>query len=337
MGCRAYRKRPSLRPGWPATRPWTRGGVCAAWALSAALALPALLDATPAGAHPINPETAEPGALDLRLAAKGMTAGEPVMIRIFKGESELELWMRKNGRFELLAVYPVCKWSGVLGPKITEGDRQSPEGFYSIGVNQLHKKGRWPRSLDIGYPNTFDRAHERTGSYILVHGGCTTTGCYAMTNPVMEEIYALSEAALKGGQDRIPVHVFPFRMTHENLTARADSEWGGFWLSLKGGYDLFERTRVPPQVAVCEKQYVVTETGVVLPDGCVDNISEVQPPIARVVRKIVRTARRVGRAARRVAGRATGANARKAYAAARAKRVSRPRHATANAKQSRID
>ncbi len=267
-----------------------------------------------------------------------MTAGEPVMIRIFKGESELELWMRKDGRFALLAVYPICKWSGSLGPKITEGDRQSPEGFYSIGVTQLHKKGRWPRSLDIGYPNTFDRAHERTGSYILVHGGCTTTGCYAMTNPMMEEIYALSEAALKGGQDRIPVHVFPFRMTQENLAARAGSEWGSFWMSLKSGYDLFERTRIPPQVAVCEKQYVVTETGTVLPDGCVENGSEVQPPVARVARRIVRAAKRVRHAARRGV-RAAGRNVRKAHAAARTKRMSlrRPQHATAQAKQTRYD
>ena len=320
-------------------RPWAWGAVCAAWALSAALVVLPKLTATPASAHQIVPETPEPGALDLRLAAKGMAAGEPVMIRIFKGESELEVWMRKDGRFALLAVYPICKWSGSLGPKITEGDRQSPEGFYSIGVTQLHKKGRWPRSLDIGYPNTFDRTHERTGSYILVHGGCTTTGCYAMTNPVMEEIYALSEAALKGGQDRIPVHVFPFRMTQENLAARTESEWGSFWMSLKSGYDLFERTRIPPQVAVCEKQYVVTETGAVLPDGCVDNVSEVQPPVARVARRIVRAAKRVRRVARRGGGRVAGRNVRKAYAAARTKRMSsqRPRHATVNTKQSRID
>jgi murein L,D-transpeptidase YafK len=319
-------------------RPWAWRGACAAWALSAALVLLPGLTATPASAHQITPETAEPGALDLRLAAKGMTAGEPVMIRIFKGESELELWMRKDGRFGLLAVYPICKWSGSLGPKITEGDRQSPEGFYSIGVRQLHKKGRWPRSLDIGYPNTFDRAHERTGSYILVHGGCTTTGCYAMTNQVMEEIYALSEAALKGGQDRIPVHVFPFRMTQENLAARAESEWGSFWMSLKRGYDLFERTRVPPQVAICEKQYVVTETGAVLPDGCVDNVSEVQPPVAQAAR-VLRAAKRVRRAAaRRSRARAAPRNTRKAYAAARTKRMlRRPQHATAQARQTRYD
>src|SRR5262245_11320765 len=151
------------------------------------------------------------------------------MIRIFKLESEFELWMQKEGRYELLARYPICHWSGSLGPKLTEGDRQSPEGLYSISVRQLHKTGRWRRSLDIGFPNTFDRAHGRTGSYILVHGGCTSIGCYAMTTPVMDEIYALSEAALRQGQEHIPVHVFPFRMTQQNLhsTPRASGVHSG--------------------------------------------------------------------------------------------------------------
>ena len=112
--------------------------------------------------------------------------------------------MQKDERFELFATYPICHWSGRLGPKLHEGDRQAPEGLYSRGPSPDPSQGRWPRSLDIGYPNAFDRAMARTGSYILVHGGCTSTGCYAMTNPVMEEIYALSEQALRQGQERIP-------------------------------------------------------------------------------------------------------------------------------------
>ena len=152
-----------------------------------------------------------------RLSAEGPGAGNPVMIRIFKAESELELWMQKDDRFELFATYSICNWSGKLGPKQHEGDRQAPEGMYAVGMPQIHRKGRWPRSLNIGYPNAFDRAMDRTGSYILVHGGCSSIGCYAMTNPMMEEIYRLSEQALKQGQTRIPVHVFPFRMTETNL------------------------------------------------------------------------------------------------------------------------
>lgn len=298
--------------------------VAAAWLLASP-------SSTATGLYPNAHETSEPGALDLRLAAKGMQAGQPLVIRIFKAESELEVWMQKRERFELLAIYDICKWSGALGPKISEGDRQSPEGFYSVGAGQLHKRGRWPRSLDVGYPNTFDRAHERTGSYILVHGGCTTTGCYAMTNPIMEEIYALSEAAIRGGQQRIPVHVFPFRMTAENVAAHSENTWKTFWASLKTGYDYFERTKLPPQVAVCEKQYVVTEPGAVLPDGCEENESRVSPPVV-VAKQIARKAGKLRRIAsrsrvRRVAGR----NTRKAYAAARVSRMaSHPRrHASA--------
>jgi murein L,D-transpeptidase YafK len=205
------------------------------------------------------PQTRDAADRERRLTEKGMLAGSPVMIRIFKAESELELWMQKEERFELFASYPVCHWSGRLGPKLNEGDRQSPEGLYSIGEAQLHRKGRWPRSLDIGFPNSFDRAQGRTGSYILVHGGCTSIGCYAMTSPVMEEIYALSEHALRNGQPRIQVHVFPFRMTDENLAVQGDSPWIGFWSNLKAAYDLFERSHIPPRVSVCDRAYVVSE------------------------------------------------------------------------------
>jgi murein L,D-transpeptidase YafK len=201
----------------------------------------------------------DPRELERRLAGRGMAVGNPILIRIFKLESELELWMAADARFELIATYPICNWSGVLGPKLAEGDKQSPEGLYSIGRRQLRRIGRWPRSLDIGFPNTFDRALGRTGSYVLLHGGCTSTGCYAMTDPVMEEIFRLSEAALGRGQKRIPVHAFPFRMTPENVAGHAGSEWHGFWSNLKEANDLFERTRIPPQVSVCDNRYVVGE------------------------------------------------------------------------------
>ena len=209
-----------------------------------------------------NPGTSAPFSVadrDRRLGEKGMTAGSPAMIRIFKAESELELWLLKDGRFELFATYPICFWSGKLGPKQREGDRQAPEGFYSVGTEHLHLKGRHPRSLHLGFPNALDRAHARTGSHILVHGGCQSIGCYAMTNPVMEEIFALSEQALHQGQHRIPVHAFPFRMTEAKLKAFADHPWHGFWLNLKDAYDVFERTRIPPRVGICDKKYLVSE------------------------------------------------------------------------------
>jgi murein L,D-transpeptidase YafK len=202
-----------------------------------------------------------------RLAEKGMAAGRAVMIRIFKAESQLELWMEKGEQFELFARYPICSWSGRLGPKEHEGDHQAPEGLYSIGLEQIHRHGRRPRSLDLGFPNAFDKANARTGSTILLHGGCTSVGCYAMTDPVMEEIYALSEKALLEGQERIPVQVFPFRMTEANLSAYAQSVWFPFWRNLREAYDAFEATHVPPKVGVCGKRYRVVPEGALGPEG----------------------------------------------------------------------
>lgn len=194
-----------------------------------------------------------------RLEAKGMSAGLPVVIRIFKEESELELWMMKDDRFEHFATYPICHWSGTLGPKLAEGDKQAPEGFYTVTRRQMHHRGRWPRSLNLGFPNTYDRAQSRTGSYILVHGGCSSVGCFAMTNAVIKEIHGLTLAAIKQGQKHVPVHVFPFRMTAENMGRHSGHEWAGFWKELKDGYDSFERTRLAPQVSVCNGAYHVRD------------------------------------------------------------------------------
>ena len=207
------------------------------------------------------PGTPDLANFDQRLAVKGVKAGDAVFIRIFKAESELEIWMRSGTRFVLLDTYPICHWSGTIGPKIHEGDKQTPEGFYEVTRQQLHLIGRHPRSLNLGFPNSFDKSQQRTGSYILVHGGCSSVGCFAMTNTVIAEIYELTERALKGGQDRIHVHVFPFRMTDANMRTHATSEWLPFWSNLKEGYDAFEQTKQPPQVGVCEKRYNIQTTG----------------------------------------------------------------------------
>lgn len=200
----------------------------------------------------------EAGPLQARLAARGLSLGAPVFIRIFKRSSELELWMKKGDRFTLFATYPICRWSGRLGPKLREGDRQSPEGFYTVSRAQLNPRSRWHRSFNLGFPNRFDRAHGRTGSFLMVHGGCSSIGCYAMTNPAVDEIWRLVTAALDGGQKRFAVHVFPFRPGLLRKALWADSPWAPFWRDLEPGYDLFEKTRVPPLVRVCNKRYVLS-------------------------------------------------------------------------------
>jgi murein L,D-transpeptidase YafK len=208
------------------------------------------------------PNTPSIAQLDARLAEKGLALGNSAFIRIFKAESELEVWLLKEGRFVLFATYPICFWSGTLGPKVHEGDKQSPEGVYSISARQLHFVGRWPRSINLGFPNAFDKALSRTGSYILVHGGCSSTGCFGMTNPVIEEIFRITERALRAGQPSVQVQVFPFRLTEGNLRAYTSHEWYGFWHNLKLAYDSFERTRLPPRVSVCEGRYHVEDVDV---------------------------------------------------------------------------
>ena len=264
--------------------------------------------------------------LEQRLAAKGIEPGSPILIRIFKAEAELELWMEVGKRFELFAIYPVCNWSGTLGPKISEGDKQSPEGLYVIGSRQLRQSARWRRSLDLGFPNTLDRALRRTGSDLLIHGGCTSEGCYAMTDPIIDELFWLSDAALDEGQKRIQVHAFPFRMTTENLAAHAGSEWHGFWSNLKDAYDLFERTRRPPVVSVCGNRYVVSEAAEDKDDDdCAANISATEAWAMQRARA----------AARRIRAR----NAMRAYAAARRARLAarvKQRHAAQSASQRRL-
>lgn len=201
------------------------------------------------------PGTPPLGDLDQRLAGKGLKRGAPIFVRIFKREFELELWMRGTGGYKLFATYPICTWSGRLGPKLTTGDKQAPEGVYHVDRTALNPQSRWHRSFNLGFPNAFDRAHGRTGSFLMVHGGCSSAGCYAMTNAVVDEIFTLAEAALGRGQPRFQVQVMPFRMTAENLERHADHVAQAFWRQLKPASDLFEAAHVPPEVRICNGRY----------------------------------------------------------------------------------
>ena len=248
------------------------GGLLSLRTLSAGLSLAAAFFVVALACMPSYSGSHPADVILAKAQEAGFSPGDAVMIRVFKRESQLELWMRKDDRFELFATYPICFWSGRLGPKEREGDRQAPEGFYAFTREQLRTGGRHPLSINIGFPNAFDRGKGRTGSYILLHGGCTSIGCFAMTDPIMEEIYKLVDQALGHGQDRVQVQIFPFRMTEANLAPYVSNKWYGFWRTLKQGYDAFESTRVPPAVSVCNKAYVVSAAD---PDG--DG-----PPTARV-------------------------------------------------------
>ena len=194
--------------------------------------------------------------LRTELARAGLKFGAPIFLRIFKQEKALELWVEARGRYRLFKTYPICVYSGGLGPKLRTGDLHSPEGFYDVGAENMNPLSRRHLSFDLGFPNAYDRAHGRTGSYLMVHGGCSSIGCYAMTDRGVEEIFALAAAALDGGQRRFPVHVFPFRMTAARLAAHRASPWAGFWENLKEGHDRFEHTRRPPKIDVRNRRYI---------------------------------------------------------------------------------
>ncbi|MDX8435425.1 murein L,D-transpeptidase family protein [Mesorhizobium abyssinicae] len=199
------------------------------------------------------------------MKAKGMVRTSSVMARIFKEEGKLEIWKAKtNGRYEMVANYDICKWSGKLGPKYTEGDRQAPEGFYTVRPSQMNPRSNYHLSFNIGYPNAYDRANGRTGSNLMVHGACSSSGCYSMTDAQIEQIYAFGRDAFQGGQTEFQIQAFPFRMTAANMARYRNDPNYDFWKMLKVGYDNFEITKVPPKVDVCEKRYVFNQ---VAPEG----------------------------------------------------------------------
>jgi murein L,D-transpeptidase YafK len=190
------------------------------------------------------------------MKAKDMTRSAPVLVRIYKQESELEVWKQTNaGRYALLKTYPICRWSGQLGPKVREGDRQAPEGFYTITPGLMNPNSAYYLSFDTGYPNAYDRAHGRSGAHLMVHGTCSSAGCYAMTDEAIAEVYAIAREAFGGGQKAFQVQAYPFRMTAENLAKhRADPNMA-FWRNVKEGSDYFEVFKQEPPVSVANMRY----------------------------------------------------------------------------------
>jgi murein L,D-transpeptidase YafK len=191
------------------------------------------------------------------LEQKQMDKSSPILMRIFKEEAEAEIWKKnRDGEYALLKTYPICRWSGDLGPKKKEGDRQAPEGFYAITPGQMNPNSHYYLAFNMGYPNAYDRSWGRTGSELMVHGDCSSRGCYAMTDEQMVEIYALAREAFFGGQRSFQVQAYPFRMTPKNMARHRNSPHMAFWKMLKVGSDHFEVTHQEPKVDVCERHYV---------------------------------------------------------------------------------
>src|SRR5438270_1602866 len=209
----------------------------------------------PRAYQPIPPQT-----LDL-MSEKGTTKQSPMLIRTYKKEAEFEIWkQRSDGRYALLKTYPMCRWSGQLGPKVSEGDRQVPEGFYAITPGQMNPNSAYYLSFNVGYPNAYDRAHGATGGAIMVHGACSSAGCFSMTDQQIAEIYAIARESFGGGQREIQMQSYPFHMTAENFAKHRADPNIAFWKQLKEGADNFEVTKAEPRVGVCGRHYVFNST-----------------------------------------------------------------------------
>lgn len=193
---------------------------------------------------------------------KGMSKSDPIIIRSYKKEAEMEIWKRtSDGRYALLKTYPICRWSGQLGPKVREGDRQAPEGFYTITPSLMNPNSSYYLSFDTGFPNAYDRSKGRTGSYLMVHGSCSSRGCFAMTDQAIAEVYAVAREAFSGGQRSFQFQSYPFRMTPKNLAQHRSDPNISFWKNLKEGSDYFEVTHMEPKVSVCAGRYTFNSTG----------------------------------------------------------------------------
>ncbi len=196
-----------------------------------------------------------------QMTYKSMSINNPMLIRAFKSEMKLELWVRNNQskKYDLFKTYNVCKKSGSLGPKKKEGDLQTPEGFYNVNQGRLNPNSKYFLSFNIGYPNEYDRSHGRTGSNLMIHGDCVSAGCLAMTNESISEIYTIIEENFKSGNESIPVNIYPFRMTSENMAFRRLYKSYKFWKNLKQGYDFFEKHNIPAHATASNGRYVFNQ------------------------------------------------------------------------------
>jgi murein L,D-transpeptidase YafK len=266
----------------------------ARWLAAICFLIGSLIAICSARANEAAAEKPLPAAVEAAIIMHSIAPGAPIYLRVFKEESELEVWKaRPNGRYALIKTFPVCNWGGTLGPKQTQGDLMSPEGFYNITPSAMKPDSKYHLAFNIGYPNALDRALGRTGGFIMVHGDCRSVGCFAMSDKLIEEIYAFVRDALAAGQSSIPIHVFPFRMTAENMKRFAGNPAHDTWGPLKQAYDDFAETRVPPKIGMCGKRYIVNSIAPVGMDplaACPAMIGKRLAPLSpRKAKKLART------------------------------------------------
>ncbi len=200
------------------------------------------------------------------LATKNLSLDRvEVFLRAYKKDRVLEVWAKPLGRqavFQRIKTYPFCAFSGELGPKRAQGDRQIPEGFYQ--VNHFNPNSNFYLSLGINYPNHSDSllaTARDPGDDIYIHGDCVTIGCIPLTDEGIKELYTLCVEACHAGQRSIPVHIFPSCMSGPDwtdlLATGPDPIRLAFWENLKIGHDYFNTHQQLPQIQVDKRgQYL---------------------------------------------------------------------------------
>lgn len=170
-----------------------------------------------------------------------------ILLVSYKAEGELQVWVKEGFRYELFKVYEVCKKSGDFGPKLKQGDRQVPEGIYTINV--FNPTSDYHLSLGVSYPNLADRIRSKAsdlGDDIYIHGGCVTVGCLPLTDNFMEEVYVLSVLSKNNSQSDIPIYLFPFKFNKltEYIFYKEYPQNVKFWENLKQEYYYFKENRL---------------------------------------------------------------------------------------------
>jgi murein L,D-transpeptidase YafK len=192
---------------------------------------------------------------------------QAMYIRSFKYDRVLEVWVKGNAKeqYKLFKTYKVCMQSGTMGPKRMQGDYQVPEGFYHI--NEFNPNSNYHLALGLNYPNASDKILSDSlhpGNAIYIHGNCVSTGCIAITDVPIEELYIIATHVKNSGQDFIPVHVFPVKYNVKRSsdylaeTLKTKPSLIAFTAKLKEAFIFFEEKKQLPLILVNKKgEYVV--------------------------------------------------------------------------------
>ncbi len=179
-----------------------------------------------------------------------------VYLRAFKTEKKIELWAKNSSDsvFKMIKEFPICHISGYIGPKRRYKDLQVPEGFYHIsGLNPYSK---YYLSMQINYPNASDSIRGvpgRLGNFIFIHGECVSSGCIAITNERIKELFVYCIEAYNSGQEEIGLTIFPAQL-NDSMYSLLTTNFSKYkddislWADLKKSYDFFEKHKVPPTV-----------------------------------------------------------------------------------------